>query len=76
MPFALNAGRYADFLPNATAIRLDRGEGHFVYLDECSLPVEAMGVPICSDRPGVMRGEVHQRLGAAIVEFLTRQLKK
>jgi hypothetical protein len=24
----------------------------------------------------VMRGEVHQRLGAAIVEFLTRQLKK
>lgn len=76
MPFALNPGRYAGFLPKATAIRLDRGEGHFVYLDECSLPVEAMGVPICSDRPGVMRGEVHQRLGAAIVDFLTRELKK
>ena len=76
MPFALNAGRYAEFLPNAAAIRLDRGEGHFVYLDECSLPVEAMGVPICSDRPAVMRGEVHQRLGVAIVDFLARQLKK
>jgi len=76
MPFALNAGRYADFLPNATAIRLDRGEGHFVYLDECSLPVEAMGVPICTDRPAVMRGEVHQRLGTAIVDFFGRQLKK
>lgn len=74
MPFALNAGRYAGFLPNAAGIRLDRGEGHFVYLDECSLPVEAMGVPICSDRPGVMRGDTHQRLGAAIVEFLARQL--
>lgn len=76
MLFALNAGRYAGFLPNAAAIRLDRGEGHFAYLDECSLPVEAMGVPICADRPGVMRGEVHQRLGAAIVDFFTRELKK
>ena len=52
MPFALNAQRYAQFLPNAEAIRLDRDEGHFVYLDECSLPVEAMGIRICSDRPG------------------------
>ena len=76
MPFALNAQRYAGFLPNAEAIRLDRGEGHFVYLDECSAPVEAMGVPICSDRPGVMRRDVHQTLGARVVDFLTRQLNE
>ena len=75
MPFALNPQRYAGFLPNAELIRLDRGEGHFVYLDECSLPVEALGVRICSDRPGVMRADVHQRLGASIVEFFTRQLR-
>ena len=74
MPFALNAQRYAGFLPNAEAIRLDRGEGHFVYLDECSAPVDAMGIPICPDRPGVIRGEVHRQLGASVVDFLTRQL--
>jgi predicted dienelactone hydrolase len=74
MPFALNAQRYAGFLPNAEAIRLDRGEGHFVYLDECSAPVEAMGIKICSDRPSVVRGDVHRRLGASVVDFLTRQL--
>jgi predicted dienelactone hydrolase len=74
MPFALNAERYAGFLSNAEAIRLDRGEGHFVYLDECSASVEAMGVNICSDRPGVIRGDVHRRLGASVVDFLTRQL--
>ena len=76
MPFALNAARYSGFLPNATAMRLSRGEGHFVYLDECSLPVEAMGVPICTDRAGVNRGDVHQRMGAAIVDFFAHQLKK
>jgi predicted dienelactone hydrolase len=75
MPFVLNPQRYADLLPNAEAIRLDRGEGHFVYLDECSLPVEAMGLPLCSDRPGVIRGEVHQRLGDAVVSFFTRHLQ-
>ena len=74
MPFALNAQRYAGFLPNAEAIPMDRGEGHFVYLDECSAPVEAMGIPICSDRPGVLRGEVHRRLGARVVDFLTKTL--
>jgi hypothetical protein len=74
MPFALNAQRYAGFLPNAEAIRLDRGEARFVYLDECSAPIEAMGIQICSDRPSVVRGDVHRRLGASVVDFLTRRL--
>ena len=75
MPFALNPQRYAEFLPNAQVIRLNSREGHFVYLDECSLPVEAMGVPLCSDRPGVVRAVVHQRLGASVIDFFTRQLQ-
>ncbi len=74
MPFALNAQRYAGFLPNAEAVRLDNGEGHFVYIDECSAPVEAMGIRICADRPGLIRGDVHRRLGVSVVDFLTRQL--
>jgi predicted dienelactone hydrolase len=74
MPFALNAQRYAGFLPSAQAIRLDRGEGHFVYLDECSAAVEAMGVPICTDRPGVIRGEVHSHLGDSVTDFFRREL--
>jgi predicted dienelactone hydrolase len=75
MPFAMNAQRYAVFLPNARAIGLDRGEGHFVYLDECSAPVEAMGIRICSDRPGVIRADVHRQLGAQVVDFFTQQLQ-
>ena len=74
MPFALNAQRYAGFLPNAEAVLLDSGEGHFVYVDECSAPVEAMGIRVCGDRPGVIRGDVHRRLGVSVVDFLTRQL--
>jgi predicted dienelactone hydrolase len=74
IPFAANAERYARLIPNAAVLRLDRGEGHFVYLDECSLPIEAMGVPLCTDRPGVVRRDVHARLADRIVQFFSRYL--
>jgi predicted dienelactone hydrolase len=74
LPFASHAGRYAALLPRAELLRLDRGEGHFVYIDECSVPAEAMGVPLCTDRPGVNRGDVHERLAARIGDYLTAHL--
>jgi predicted dienelactone hydrolase len=72
VPYASHAGRYAALLPKADVMRLDRGEGHFVYVDECSAPIEALGVPLCTDRSGVGRGDVHARLGIRILEFLDR----
>jgi len=75
MPFAFHPGRYAQLLPNVDVIRLESGEGHFVYLDDCSLPIEAMGVRLCGDRPGVVRREVHARLRTRIVDFFTQSLR-
>jgi hypothetical protein len=55
-------------------IRLSAGEGHFVYLDRCNLPIDVMGVKLCSDRAGVDRDAVHARLAPAIVSFFDRHL--
>ena len=62
LPFAHHAQRYAQNLPNATLHALDNGEGHFVYLDPCSMTLEANGVPLCTDRPGVDRSVVHEQI--------------
>jgi predicted dienelactone hydrolase len=74
LPYAYHAGRYAELLPDAEVVGLDSGEGHFVYLDECSLPTEVMGVPLCADREGVDRGEVHADLIQVIESFFSRHL--
>jgi len=74
LPHAYHAGRYAELLPDAEAVELDTGEGHFVYLDECGLPIKVMGVPLCADREGVVRAEVHERLVPIIESFLSRHL--
>lgn len=55
-------------------IALDHGEGHFVFLDPCTLDLEANGVPLCRDRPGVDRAAVHRRLVEEVVAFLGRAL--
>jgi predicted dienelactone hydrolase len=73
LPYASHAGRAAR-IKGAQIVRLDRGEGHFVYVDECELPIEVMGVPLCSDRAGVDRKAVHADLAALIERFLQRRL--
>lgn len=74
LPFASHAGRVAGLLPSVEAQRLTTGEGHFVYVDRCTLPINVMGVPLCSDRPGVDRDAVHARLIPLILAFFDRQL--
>ena len=76
LPFAHHAQRYADNLPQATLIALDSGEGHFVFLDPCTLDREANGVPLCRDRPGVDRAAVQDRLVLEVEAFLQRTLTR
>ena len=52
----------------ASPVKFENGEGHFVYLDECTASIEATGVRICSDRAG--RGD----MTAASVEALNEAI--
>ena len=69
LPFVHHAGRYAALLPNALLIKLQEGEGHFVYLNSCTSDLSANGVPLCVDRKGVDREAVHARLAPQIRAF-------
>lgn len=73
--FDTHAGRFMKLLPAAQTVTLDKGEGHFVFVDTCNVPIMALGVPLCTDRSGVNRDEVHQRLSGEIVAFLDRTLR-
>jgi predicted dienelactone hydrolase len=73
--FDTHAGRIMALLPSAERVTLNGGEGHFVYVDACDLPIQALGVPLCKDRPGVDRMRVHEELGATIVAFFDKTLR-
>jgi predicted dienelactone hydrolase len=73
LPYPYHAGRIAR-IRDAQVERLDHGEGHFVYVDECALPIDVMGVPLCKDRPGVDRRAVHTSVAAIVERFLERHL--
>ena len=75
LPFDHNAGRYARLMPNAALTRLNHGEGHFVFLNECESDTAANGVPICRDRENVHRESVHEHLGKVILEFFERHMR-
>jgi predicted dienelactone hydrolase len=74
LPFDPHAARVARLLPSASLTTLERGEGHFVFLAECDLPIEVMGLPLCSDAPGVDRARVHQALAELATEFFVNVL--
>jgi predicted dienelactone hydrolase len=74
LPFEHHAGRYATLIPNAVLIKLNEGEGHFVYLNSCTSKLEANGVPLCVDREGVDREAVHAYLAPKILDFLRATL--
>jgi predicted dienelactone hydrolase len=76
LPFAAHAGRISDMLGSAETIRLAAGEGHFVYVDSCSLPIDVLGVKLCTDRAGVDRDATHAKLVPKILSFFDRQLAK
>jgi predicted dienelactone hydrolase len=74
LPFGSHAGRYAGLIPGCASARLEEGEGHFVYLNECDSDLEANGVPLCVDREGVDRRSVHNRLGVLVRAFFDEHL--
>lgn len=74
LPFVTHAGRVGDLLGAAETIRLTSGEGHFVYVDRCSLPINVMGVKLCTDRDGVDRDATHATLAPKILAFFDKRL--
>jgi predicted dienelactone hydrolase len=70
LPYARHAGYYAATIPAATSLVFAAGEGHFVYLDRCKHQYQAMGVALCTDRPGIDRTLVHKKAGAAMLKFI------
>ncbi|NJM54375.1 MAG: hypothetical protein HC846_13955, partial [Blastocatellia bacterium] len=55
LPFKFHAGYLGNRIKKAEIHKLNDGEGHFVYLDECSLPIKVMGIPLCTDANAVDR---------------------
>ena len=74
LPYNFNAGYISSSIKKAKIIELDSGEGHFVYLDQCDLPIKAMGVSLCMDAEGVDRRSVQRNLARQIEEFLKKKL--
>lgn len=71
LPYDRHAGYYAANIPAAQSLIFDQGEGHFVYLDACKHSYQAMGVALCTDRPGIDRHTVHQKSAAKMLRFLS-----
>lgn len=76
LPFSSHAGRVGNFLQSVEAVRLADGEGHFVYVDRCTLPINVMGVKLCADRDGVDRDTTHASLVPQIESFFDRHLAR
>jgi predicted dienelactone hydrolase len=72
LPFEAHAGHYARLIPGAALVRLNGGEGHFVFLDECDSDRLANGVLLCRDREGVDRRKVHEYLKGVVTGFFKK----
>lgn len=70
LPYAKHAGHYAQSVGEAEIIKLDEGEGHFIFLDPCDHDYDAMGVLLCEDREGVDRVSVQRKLSNAVIRFI------
>lgn len=71
LDFSAHAEYYASSINQAELVKLEQGEGHFVYLDACQHNHQAMGISLCKDRNGVDRTKVHASLLAEIDTFLS-----
>lgn len=70
LPYNRHAGFYASQIPHAKELPLNQGEGHFVYLDQCSHQHQALGVSLCQDQASVNRTAVHQQLIPVVLSAL------
>ena len=74
LPADAHAERYAALIPTSSVTRLGDGEGHFVFLDERDSDLDANGVPLFRDRPGVDRASVHRHVAPLVRAFFDAHL--
>lgn len=72
LPYDAHAGKYLRALGEATGYPLTDTSGHFIFLDECDADIDVFGVSLCKDRAGTDRQVAHEKIYAAIREFLER----
>jgi predicted dienelactone hydrolase len=68
--FDRHALYYAEQVTGAESLILNSGEGHFIYLDSCTHSYKAMGVSLCTDREGINRDAVHQKIYPSLFRFI------
>ncbi|MBQ4848103.1 hypothetical protein [Pseudoalteromonas sp. MMG005] len=70
LPYIEHAKYFASHIQNAQLIGIEQGAGHFIYIDQCDLALEANGVPICKDRHGVDRKVLQKQILNNIFSFI------
>lgn len=75
LPFQHHAELLGRGYPMSDLYKLDDGEGHFVYLNQCSQDIKANGVPLCEDREGVSRAIVHEKLTQLVLRHFNGSLQ-
>jgi hypothetical protein len=71
LPWDSHGARYAAGIASVQTVALSGQEGHFIFLSPCRHQAQAMGVPLCEDRPGVDRAAVQRDLAVRIVDFVS-----
>jgi predicted dienelactone hydrolase len=69
VPIDANAEYYASRIPHAELTIFPGGIDHYTFLDECTPAGRDVIAPLCTDRPGVDRGQVHDTAIALAAKF-------
>lgn len=64
-----------DWLPQASAVTVAKGAGHFVFLAPCSEALRREAREICDDPKGFDRKQWHAMMNTAVTEFFIRTLR-
>lgn len=71
-----NAAHYAKLIPRAGYALIDEQAGHYVFLNEAKESLKSQAPMFFSDRAGVNRREVHEKVLAVAFEHFRKTLKK
>jgi predicted dienelactone hydrolase len=69
-----NALYYSKYIPRSKLTTLERGEGHFIFIDKCTPYGKFILKQICIDREGINRDEIHKEIFEAAYRFLADSL--
>jgi len=75
VPFADNAKRYAEAIPKAELVPLAAGEGHYVFLDQCTWMGAGLIEELCADATDVDRAAAHRTTASRAASFFSGALK-